>query len=40
MIVAEGQFNQLQDINIKVAKKSGENGKFLEDVIIHQKKGN
>ena len=40
MIVAEGQFNQLQDINIKVAKKSGENGKFLEDVIIHKKKGN
>ena len=40
MIVAEGQFNQIQDINIKVAKKSGENGQFLEDVIIHQKKGN
>ena len=40
MIVAEGQFNQIQDINIKVAKKSGENGEFLEDVIIHQKKGN
>jgi len=40
MIVAEGQFNQIQDINIKVAKKSGDNGEFLEDVIIHQKKGN
>ena len=40
MIVAEGQFNQIQDINIKVAKKSGVNGEFLEDVIIHQKKGN
>ena len=40
MMVAEGQFNQLEDINIKVAKKSGENGEFLEDVIIHQKKGN
>lgn len=40
MMIAEGQFNQLQDINIKVAKKSGENGEFLEDVIIHQKKGN
>ena len=40
MMVAEGQFNQLQDINIKVAKKSGENGEFLEDVIIHQKKRN
>ncbi|MBN97487.1 MAG: permease [Flavobacteriaceae bacterium] len=40
MAIAEGQFNQLQDINIKVAKKSGENGQFLKDVIIHQKKGN
>ena len=40
MAISEGQFNQLKDINIKVAKKSGENGKFLEDVIIHQKKGN
>jgi len=40
MVISEGQFNQLQDINIKVSKKSGENGKFLEDVIIHQKKGN
>ena len=40
MAIAEGQFNQLQDINIKVAKKSGDNGQFLEDVIIHQKKGN
>ena len=40
MVIAEGQFNQLNDINIKVAKKSGENGEFLKDVIIHQKKGN
>lgn len=40
MAIAEGQFNQLQDINIKVAKKSGDNGQFIEDVIIHQKKGN
>jgi lipopolysaccharide export system permease protein len=38
MAIAEGQFNQLEDINIKVAKKSGDNGQFLEDVIIHQKK--
>lgn len=38
--VAEGQFNQLKDINIKVSKKSGKNGEFLEDVIIHQKKPN
>ena len=40
MAIAEGQFNQLNDINIKVAEKSGENGGFLKDVIIHQKKGN
>lgn len=40
MVIAEGQFNQLADINIKVAEKSGENGSFLRDVIIHQKKGN
>jgi len=40
MAIAEGQFNQLNDINIKVAEKSGKNGEFLKDVIIHQKKGN
>ena len=40
MAIAEGQFNQLKDINIKVSKKTGNNGQFLEDVIIHQKKGN
>ena len=39
MAIAEGQFNQLNEINIKVAEKSGENGEFLRDVIIHQKKG-
>lgn len=38
MAIAEGQFNQLQNVNLKVAKKSGDNGQFLEDVIIHQKK--
>lgn len=37
--IAEGQFNQLAGINIKVANKSGDRGQFLEDVIIHQKKG-
>lgn len=40
MAIAEGQFNQIGSINIKVAKKSGDRGQFLEDVIIHQKKGN
>jgi lipopolysaccharide export system permease protein len=37
MAISEGTFNQLGDINIKVAKKSGENGEFLNDVIIHKK---
>ena len=37
MAIAEGQFNQLDGINIKVAEKSGENGSFLRDVIIHQR---
>lgn len=40
MIIAEGQFNQIGEINIKVEKKSGDRGQYLEDVIIHQKKGN
>ena len=39
MAIAEGQFNQLNDINIKVSEKSGNNGQYLKDVIIHQKKG-
>lgn len=40
MVIAEGQFNQIGQINIKVEKKSGDRGQFLHDVIIHQKKGN
>ena len=40
MAIAEGQFTQIKDINIKVAKKTGERGQFLEDVIIHKKNGN
>lgn len=40
MIIAEGQFNQIGEINIKVDKKSGEKGEKFEGVIIHQKKGN
>lgn len=35
--VSEGQFNEIGDINIKVAKKTGDRGQFLEDVIIHKK---
>lgn len=38
--IAEGQFNQLGDMNIKVAKKSGDRGQYLEEVTIHQKKPN
>ena len=39
MAIAEGQFNQIGSINIKVDKKSGDRGQHLEGVIIHQKKG-
>ncbi|WP_405369106.1 MULTISPECIES: LptF/LptG family permease [unclassified Nonlabens] len=37
MAIGQGTFNQLGDINIKVGEKSGENGEFLTDVIIHKK---
>jgi lipopolysaccharide export system permease protein len=37
MAIGKGTFNQLGDINIKVSEKSGENGEFLTDVIIHKK---
>ncbi|SHF51139.1 lipopolysaccharide export system permease protein [Salegentibacter echinorum] len=39
MAITEGVFNDIGTINIKVAEKSGDNGKYLDDVIIH-KKGN
>src|SRR5699024_7841399 len=35
--IEEGSFNQLNEYNIKVGKKSGKNGEFLHDVIIHLK---
>lgn len=35
--ITEGSFNQLNEYNIKVAKKSGKNGEYLHDVIIHVK---
>ena len=39
MAIAEGQFNEVGNaFNIKVAKKTGDRGQYLEDVIIHQKK--
>lgn len=37
MVIAEGQFNDVIDYNIKVDKKSGKNGEFLEGVIMHKK---
>ncbi len=35
--IAEGQFNQIMNYNIKVEKKYGEKDRFLEDVTIHMK---
>jgi lipopolysaccharide export system permease protein len=40
MAIAEGQFNTIGGINIKVEKKSGENGELLEGVIMHVKNAN
>ncbi len=37
MAIAEGQFNTIGNFNIKVQKKSGEKGEFLDNVIIHKK---
>jgi len=38
MAIAEGQFSQIGDYNIKVDDKYGADGKFLNNIIIHQKK--
>lgn len=41
MAIGEGQFNKIGSaFNIKVEKKSGENGEFLEGVTMHIKKMN
>ena len=37
MAIAEGQFNDVGNYNIKVDKKSGENGNFLNGITIHKK---
>ena len=37
MAIAEGQFNEVGDINIKVAEKTGDRGQYLRDVVIHKK---
>lgn len=40
MAIGEGQFNKIgSTFSIKVEKKSGENGEFLENVTLHIKKG-
>ena len=40
MAIAEGQFNDVGTYNIKVNKKSGENGNHLTGVTIHEKANN
>lgn len=35
--IMEGQFSEIGNFNIKVDKKSGENDRFLEGVIIHKR---
>ncbi|WP_127844916.1 LptF/LptG family permease [Psychroflexus aestuariivivens] len=40
MAIVEGAFNDIGSINIKVEDKSGENGKNLDNVIIHKKSQN
>ncbi|SHI88727.1 LptF/LptG family permease [Flavobacterium terrae] len=37
LAIAEGQFSNIGNINIKVDKKTGEKGEFLENVTIHKK---
>lgn len=37
MAIAEGQFNEIGNMNIKVDQKSGDRGQFLETVVIHIK---
>ncbi len=40
MAITEGQFSEIGNYNIKVEKKSGKNGKFLDLVTIHRKSDN
>lgn len=39
MAIAEGQFSEVGNYSIKVEKKSGDNGRFLDGVTIHKKNG-
>lgn len=38
LAIAEGQFNEIGTINIRVENKTGERGQYLNNVIIHKKK--
>ena len=40
MAIAQGQFNQIGNTNIKVQEKSGERGQFLKGIVIHKKSTN
>lgn len=40
MAIAEGQFNTIGDVTIKVDEKSGENGNFLKNIVLFKKTGN
>lgn len=37
LAIAKGQFNEIGTYNIKVEDKTGENGQFLDNVVIHKK---
>ncbi|TYB76446.1 LptF/LptG family permease [Bizionia myxarmorum] len=37
MVIAEGQFNDVMEYNIKVEKKTGKNGRYLEGIVMHKK---
>ena len=40
MAIAEGQFNTIGDVTIKVEKKTGENGNHLENIVLFKKESN
>lgn len=37
LAITEGIFNEIGEMNIKVTRKYGEDNRFLEDIIIHEK---
>lgn len=37
LAIAEDQFNEIGNINIKVDEKTGDRGQFLEGIVIHEK---